>query len=129
MQPDEAAKLFLQYDYGEGKALCTQFLTVVVAVLVVSLTFSEKIADFPKASKLVKCLLLAAWCLFVLAIILGGLAIYFMARAAENAFYGGTSYYQIQSKAMYIAVAGGCAFVLGLISLISSAAVTIFKSP
>src|SRR5687767_2944902 len=54
---DELAQLFLKYDYPETKDLCKQFLTLVVAVLVFSLTFSEKIADFPRASNTTKALL------------------------------------------------------------------------
>ncbi|HMG74009.1 MAG TPA: hypothetical protein VK582_10960 [Pyrinomonadaceae bacterium] len=128
MLPDEQAKIFLQYDYAEGKALCTQFLTIVVAVLVFSLAFSEKIADFHKASKLVKGLLLTAWCLFMIAIILGGVALYDIAMAAGNALYGhDTSYYEGESAAMTMAIIGGGSFIAGLIALMLSAVGTVFR--
>jgi hypothetical protein len=55
---DEAAKLFLQYNYLETKDLCKHFITIIIAVLVFSLTFSEKIIDFKNASTLAKSLLL-----------------------------------------------------------------------
>ena len=38
---------FLKYDYGETKDLCKSFLTLVSALLVFSVTFSEKIVAFP----------------------------------------------------------------------------------
>jgi hypothetical protein len=128
MQPDEQAKLFLQYDYAEGKALCTQFLTIVVAVLVFSLTFAEKIADFRKATKLIKGVLLTAWCLFIVAIICGGVALYKISMAAGNALYGhDTSYYEGEYTAMNWAITGGGAFTLGLIALMLSAVGTVFR--
>jgi hypothetical protein len=37
---------FLKYDYAETKDLSKSFLTLVAAILVFSLTFSEKIVDF-----------------------------------------------------------------------------------
>ena len=128
MQLDEAAKLFLQYDYAEAKALCTQFLTVVLAVLVFSLTFSEKVADFPRATLAVKAFLLAAWCLFMVAILLGGAAIYYLALAGGEAVSGGGGYYQLESTAMSFAVGGGTVFVIGLVSLMITAALTVIKA-
>ena len=128
MLPDEQAKIFLQYDYAEGKALCTQFLTLVVAVLVFSLAFSEKIVDFPRATKVVKGLLLTAWGLFLAAIIFGGLALYNIAMAAGNALYGhDTSYYDGEATAMKMAIIGGSCFVAGLIALMLSAVGTVFR--
>jgi hypothetical protein len=54
-------ELFLKYNYPETKDLCKQFLTLVVAVLVFSLTLSEKIIQFQQASFFAKLLLGVAW--------------------------------------------------------------------
>lgn len=128
MQPDEQARLFLQYDYVEMKSLCTQFLTVVVSVLVFSLTFSEKIADFHKATKAVKWLLLAAWFLFFTAIVLGGLAIYHIAFSGGAALASNAlGYRTAQAAAMTYAISGGCCFVSGLMAMMLSAMATVLR--
>ena len=38
-----AAELFLRYDYTETKDLAKAFLTLVSSILVISITFSEKV--------------------------------------------------------------------------------------
>jgi hypothetical protein len=70
---NELAQLFLKYDYTETKDLSKQFLTLVVAVLVFSLTFSEKIVEFRHASTITRTWLVSAWTAFILSIILCGL--------------------------------------------------------
>src|SRR5688500_3149781 len=63
------ADLYLKYSYSEAKQLGLQFLTLVSAVLVFSLSFAEKIFGFPSSSKGKKKIMIAAWSLFLLAII------------------------------------------------------------
>jgi len=41
--------MFMRYDYAEAKDLCKHFLTTVIAVLVFSLTFADKIVNFAAA--------------------------------------------------------------------------------
>jgi hypothetical protein len=42
---------FLKYDYPFTVDMAKSFLTLISAVLVFSITFSDKIVDFPKADK------------------------------------------------------------------------------
>jgi hypothetical protein len=84
----DLAKLFLQYDYPETKDLCKHFLTLVTAVLVFSLAFSEKIVNFPTAPKPAKRLLLSAWCSMIGAIIVCGVGLCFITMAAGEGAQG-----------------------------------------
>jgi hypothetical protein len=73
LNPDAAN--FLQYDFAETKDLSMHFLTVVIAVLVFSLTFAEKIAGFNGADRVIRAALTAGWCNFLLSIVFCGIAI------------------------------------------------------
>jgi len=128
MLPDEQSKIFLQYNYAEMKSLCTQFLTVVTAVLVFSLAFSEKIVEFQKATTLTRSLLISAWCLFFFAIILGGLALYYVALTGGQALANRPELYTAtQTTAMKRAICGGGCFAAGLMALMLSAIFMAFK--
>lgn len=70
---------FLKYAFAETKNLAKHFLTVVTAVLVFSLTFSEKLASFHTASPVVRWSIVAAWTCMFLAIVSGGIAICYVA--------------------------------------------------
>ena len=121
----ELARLFLQYDYPETKDLCKHFLTVVTAVLVFSLAFSEKIVHFPTASRMAKRLLLSSWCSMISAIILCGIGLCYISVAAGDAVYGGVQYFDLAVVAWrWIVVAGVC-FVVGLAALMGAGIVSI----
>lgn len=66
---DSPAQLFLKYNYVETKDLAKHFLTFVSSILVFSLTFSEKIAGFPKAPLATRRLLVGAWCFMLISIL------------------------------------------------------------
>jgi hypothetical protein len=85
--------IFMQYHYEEVKDLAKTFLTLVSAVLVVSLTFSEKIIDFPKASATQRLSLVATWVLFITSIIFCGVALCFLASAGGQAVFGDAPWY------------------------------------
>src|SRR5689334_5634133 len=72
---DDSTKDFLTYDYGEAKDLAKSFLTLVSAILVGTITFSEKIVNFQTASTAQRLLVIASWTFFVLSIVLSGVAI------------------------------------------------------
>src|SRR4051812_29567148 len=88
---DESAKAFLEFDYTETKDLCKHFLTLVSGVLVFSITFSEKIIDFPRASKTAKGLLLFSWVLFMAAIVCCAFGLYSIFKAGRLARHGSTA--------------------------------------
>jgi hypothetical protein len=126
---DENAKLFLQYDYAETKDLAKHFLTVVSATLVFSLTFSEKIINFAKASPSTKLLLLVAWSSFIVSIIACGIELIFISLAGGAARYGGTTYQEVAQKAYKAIIVAGSSFVLGLVLLLTTAAFSIYSKP
>jgi hypothetical protein len=115
----DEAKAFLEFEYAETKDLTKQFLTVVAAVLAVSVTFSEKIVDFSHANPLPRKLMMITWGLCLLAFIAGGLAIFFIYNAgalAKAAVLHQTErpYKGMKMVAYWCLNLGGFLFVLGL---------------
>ena len=107
----------------EIKDLAKQFLTVVAAVLAVSVTFSEKIVNFDQAAPAPRILLMSAWGLCLLAFVLGGCAIFLIYNAGAAAKY--TVLYQTPHgyrkliRLTYLCLdAGGVSFVLALLLLV-----------
>ena len=122
------SQMFLKYDYPETKEMCKQFLTLLTTVLVITLTFSEKIVKFEDASKVSKWLIISSWTSFLLAIISCGLGLLFITMAAGKAAYQGIkNYSQITSAYIMIIVAGGL-FILGLILIISTSITTTYSN-
>ena len=118
-------ELFLKYDYPETKDMCKQFLTLVSSLLVVSLTFSDKIANFSKAPQLIKWLIIWSWISFLIAIISCGLGLLQVVKAAGDARYVQHEFLDLAAKAnKKIIVAGGC-FIIGLSLLILSAVMSL----
>ena len=60
---------FIKYDFAITQDLCKQFITVVTAVLVFSLTFSEKIVNFSTAKKYLRVLLGLSWASMLFSIV------------------------------------------------------------
>lgn len=117
---NETALKFMQYDYEEIKSLSTQFLTLITAVLVFSLAFSEKIIEFKKAVQIVRNILVAAWSCFFVSIIGCGLSLVMNVYAASEMLYGPNqvrAFSTSQYAALSLLVAG-CVFVVGLACLI-----------
>lgn len=91
MPIDEDAANFLKYAFTETKDLAKHFLTVVIGVLVLSLTFAENIVTFKNADRLTRGSLGGAWCCFFAAIVSCGIAICFVALSGGAASSNGTS--------------------------------------
>lgn len=109
------AELFLQYNYPETKELCLHFLTLITAVLVLSLNFAEKAIDFQNSTHGKRLSIILSWCLFVLAIIFCGLSLVFNSLAAGDAVYQKVNYLELAQKAYLSILLAGTTFVLGLI--------------
>lgn len=129
----EAAQLFVKYDYGETKDLLKTFLTLVSATLVLSLTFAEKIVGFGKADVRTRYTLFGAWVLFIVAIILAGLAMCFIAAATGVVMYGAIPFFHQSYRVWALlswscTILSGAAYVAGLIGLALAAARAISKS-
>jgi hypothetical protein len=135
---DEITKNFLTYDYPKAKDLAKSFLTLIAAILVVSITFSEKIIGFQTATRSKKVFLVMSWVLFFIAIICCGVALVFHYMAVLEAIDCGLlpcdspryslnyrDFFNIGSTIMGFA---GISFGLGLISLIGSALLSMSMS-
>jgi hypothetical protein len=121
---------FLKYAFTETKDLAKSFLTVVTAVLVFSLTFSEKIANFSAASRSIRLTLATAWCSMLLAIIAGGVAICYIALSGGAASSNGTAeewWGQMRTAISWL-LCGGALFVVGLTALLASALISAWRT-
>lgn len=127
---DQLSEIFLKYDYAEAKDLCKQFLTTVVALLVFSFTFGEKIINAPAASRRIKRTLLCSWCALMASIIACGTGLAYISVAAGRVVYGQrTDYEYIGTVALgWIGVAGAL-FTVGLLLMLIAAAVSVWRSP
>jgi hypothetical protein len=115
------SEMFLKYDYPETKDLCKQFLTLITTVLIISLTFSEKIVAFSSATNTSKWLIISSWISFLSAVIFCGLGLLFVTMAAGEAAYSRTKNYQRVRSAYKMIITAGGFFILGLILLIGTA--------
>lgn len=115
------SEMFLKYDYPETKDMCKQFLALITSVLVISLTFSEKIVSFSNATKITKWLIIGSWTSFLVAIIFCGLGLLFVTMAAGEAAYSVIKNWRRVNIAFKMIVVAGGLFVLGLMLLISMA--------
>ncbi|MCW3091823.1 MAG: hypothetical protein JWP81_2892 [Ferruginibacter sp.] len=122
------AEMFLKYDYPETKDMCKQFLTLTTTVLVISLTFSDKIVGFSAASSTAKWLTISSWTSLLLAIIFCGLGLLFVTKAAGEATYDDTKNDKRVSDAYKMIVTAGGFFILGLILLIGTAIFSTYSS-
>jgi hypothetical protein len=125
---------FINFDYAEVKDLGEHFLTLVAGVLVFSITFSEKIVDFPKAMPTIRYRLYGAWGAFVGAIIFSGLALGLIflggmiARQStalvitDNAH---SAYIWWEYWSLLAMLTAGITFVIGLLLLLASGVATL----
>jgi hypothetical protein len=120
--------LFLKYDYPESKDLAKSFFTLLTALLVASITFSEKIIDFTQASLVSKGLMVACWLSLLGAIAVCGVALAFMAQAAGWAAYQPFQNYSIfKDRAVALFVTAGLAFGVGLATLITAGIISLVR--
>jgi len=122
------SEMFLKYDYPETKDMCKQFLTLITTVLVISLTFSDKIVGFNNASITAKWLVISSWTSFLLAIIFCGLGLLFVTMAAGEAAYGRTKNLKRVNRAYKMIVTAGGFFILGLVLLVGTAIATTYMT-
>ncbi|NNV57299.1 hypothetical protein [Limnovirga soli] len=71
---------FVKYGYPEIKSLSIQFLTLVTAILVFSITFSEKIINYNQTKNSIRLTLTLGWAFLIFAIVTNGIGL------AYNAF-------------------------------------------
>lgn len=116
----------LKYDYSETKDLLKSFITLISATLVLSLTFSEKVVRIGTAAPGAESAMLTAWVAFIVALIIAGVALCFIAAAAGKILYGdipifNLDYWSLALTGWACGILSGCAYVGGLIALVVAA--------
>jgi hypothetical protein len=123
---EEEAKRFLSVDYAESKDASKAFLTLLVAVLVASITFSEKIVNIRQSHWTARFLMILCWVLFLIAIGSCGSAMALMIDAAGYATYSPQSDYRVlEDRAITLYFVSGISFGTGLAVLLISGIVSI----
>lgn len=122
----QEAELFAKYDYAESKDLAKAFLTILVAVFVASVTFSEKIVGIGESGWWQKFLMILCWLLLLTSIVCCGTGIAFMTMAVGWAAHSPEkNYYVFENYGGWLLVISGISFgcalaamlVTGIISL------------
>jgi hypothetical protein len=127
---DAKAKTFLDRDYAEAKDASKAFLTLLTAVFVASITFSEKIVDIPRSSAWSRGLMIACWVLLLLAIAACGTGLALMMVAAGQAAYEPQySYWSLENAAVYLYISSGLAFGLALVALLGGGILSLAERP
>src|SRR3989338_6161900 len=85
---DVTPELFLKYHFAEAKDLLKSFITLISATLVLSIAFAEKIVDFHNSNKIAKVFLFVCWTLLILALVIAGISICYLALSGGEALYG-----------------------------------------
>ena len=111
------AELFLRYDYTETKDLAKAFLTLVSSILVVSITFSEKVVGGRSTTRRSRLALSTCWLFLIISLIVCGFALVLITIAAGEAVYGGSGYLSIAWRAWYLLMLAGTLFAAGLLAL------------
>ena len=124
---EELAGIFLERDYKESKELATSFLTLLTAVLVASITFSEKIVDFSRSDGWSKAAMISCWVLLLIAIVNCGAGLALMSIAAGQAAYlPQTQFHHLEAPAVMLFVGSGGSFGSALVALIAAALLSVF---
>jgi hypothetical protein len=123
---EQRAKLFLEKDYAETKDLAKTFLTLLSALLVMSITFSEKIVDIHNSRRAPLACMVICWFLMLLAIIFVGAGLATMAVAAGEASYTPqVDYFALEWHAVKLFIGGCLAFGAALLLLIVAGLVSL----
>jgi hypothetical protein len=133
-----AADTFIKYGYPEIKALSIQLLTLLTAILIFSVTFSEKIINYPRTKIPVRFILIVGWTSLILAIISDGIGLAYNALALPYALTdlslntGGTKSIQFFDPAFSSIKAilmSGVFFITGLICIVLAGIFSIVGKP
>jgi hypothetical protein len=124
----QLAKLFVN-DYSETKDLAKSFLTLLVAVFVASITFSEKIVDVHKSGGWPKTAMISCWVSILLAVIACGTGVGYMVIAFGMSIYAPESNYRFhETRAVQLFIASGVSFGVGLCTMLLAGLNTFVQS-
>jgi hypothetical protein len=116
---EERAKLFFDRDYAETRDISKAFLTLLTAVFVASITFSEKIVDLHKSGWWPRALMICCWVSLLIAIAACGAALALMMQAAGYAsYYPQADFWVFEADAVRLYLCSGFSFGVGLVCLL-----------
>ena len=130
---------FIDLGYDEIKTISIRFLTLLTAILVFSITFSEKVVNFDTAKARTKWVLISGWICLVSAITFDGIGIALNVYALASALYDQSineavgnfksiSYLEFTVRALVSMILGGIFFVFGLVLIVYSGIMSFQKS-
>lgn len=127
---DANAKRFVTVNYVETKDLAKTFLTLLTAVFVGSITFSEKIINLREAGWLNRGLIVLVWFALLASITMCGCGLAFMTLAAGQATHRPElDYTPLQSQSSVMFILSGLSFGAGLILMMLAAIVAMIDTP
>lgn len=125
---EKLANLYISKDYAESKDLGKTFLTLLSAILVASITFSEKIVDVTKSGLTPLSTMVVCWVLLLAAIVCCGTGIALMTTAAGMAAYQPElDFYRLAWRGMIMFLSAGVSFVFALLALIFAGVVSLIE--
>lgn len=117
---------FVESEYAEIKDLGKSFLTLLIAVFVASITFSEKIVNFSASTWWSKFLLIFCWILLLISIVLTGAGLVFNASCFNQALYVPCPDNLDLFELVFICfVLSGLCFGLGLSSMLAAGVISL----
>lgn len=123
---DRKAEIFLKGDFAESKDLAKSFLTLLTAVLVASITFSEKIVDVQRSGWWPRGLMITSWICLLIAIAACGAGLALITIAAGYSSYDPHLNYRIfEFKAVKLFGGAGISFGCGLVALLVAGIVSL----
>jgi hypothetical protein len=126
----KSAKIFIDIDYAETKDLSKSFLTLLVAVFVASITFSEKIVGVGNLGIWSRGLMITCWVMLLSAIVCCGTALTFMTLALGWAAHvPDQNYYLYEFTAARLYIIAGILFGIGLASMLATGLVSLSPIP
>jgi hypothetical protein len=114
----DRADRFLKYDVAASADLSKSFLSLVIAVFVASIAFSEKIVDLRRAGWWSRGVMITCWILLLAAIALAGVGLVLMTFASGWAAHRPElNYWALEYEAMRLFVLGGVSFGSSLVAM------------
>jgi len=116
-------EVFLSFLYPEVKDLAKNFLTLISATIVFSITFAEKVVDFAVATRAQKSAVVTSYAVLIASLGCCGLGLYTVFMAAEEAsgsivYEYGSDFRTLTKVAYHWLDAAGALYGLGLVLLV-----------
>ena len=122
-------KEFTEHEFSELKDSGKSFLTLLVAVFVASITFSEKIVDVKTSTAITKILLISCWIFLLISIGLTGAGIAFLSGAYTEALhYTCSDVSNLWNKSSDFMTYSGLIFGFALTTMLTAGIISFFKT-